>query len=54
MLAEQGSCLCGDVRYKVIAQPKHITICHCTFCQKATRSANMVEPIFDSHKKISQ
>jgi len=47
MSAEEGGCLCGDIRYKVTGQPERITVCHCTFCQKATGSGYMVEPIFE-------
>jgi hypothetical protein len=42
-----GGCLCGALRYATRAKPLHVTICHCTFCQRATGSAYMVEPIFE-------
>jgi hypothetical protein len=42
----EGGCLCGDVRYRTLAEPVRVTICHCTFCQKITGSAFLVEPIF--------
>src|SRR5262245_58720894 len=42
----QGGCLCGEVRYQTVAKPLRVTICHCTFCQKLTGSAFLVEPIF--------
>jgi hypothetical protein len=45
-LVLEGGCLCGDIRYKTTAAPVRITICHCTFCQKITGSAFLVEPIF--------
>jgi hypothetical protein len=41
-----GGCLCGDVRYKATAAPLRVTVCHCTFCQRFTGSAFLVEPIF--------
>jgi hypothetical protein len=44
--AHEGGCLCGDVRYRITAQPLRVTICHCTFCQRLTGSAFLVEPIF--------
>ena len=44
--AHEGGCLCGDVRYRTTAQPLRVTICHCTFCQRLTGSAFLVEPIF--------
>jgi hypothetical protein len=42
----EGGCLCGDVRYKTMAEPVRVTICHCRFCQRFTGSAYLVEPIF--------
>jgi hypothetical protein len=43
---QQGGCLCGAVRYAVRSPPMRVTICHCRFCQRATGSAFLVEPIF--------
>ena len=45
-VVHEGGCLCGDVRYRTIAEPVRVTICHCTFCQRLTGSAHLVEPIF--------
>jgi hypothetical protein len=42
-----GGCLCGEVRYGVLCTPSRVTVCHCKFCQRATGSAFLVEPIFD-------
>ena len=41
-----GGCLCGNVRYRTIGKPERTTICHCTFCQRLTGSAFLVEPVF--------
>jgi hypothetical protein len=46
MTTHPGGCLCGAVRYETLADPVRVTICHCRFCQRATGSAYMVEPIF--------
>jgi len=46
MSAHEGGCLCGRIRYAVKSQPVRVTICHCRFCQRATGSAYLVEPIF--------
>lgn len=43
---QEGGCLCGAIRYAVRSEPERVTICHCTFCQKITGSAYLVEPIF--------
>src|SRR5712664_4654680 len=42
----QGGCLCGAVRYAASSAPVRVTYCHCKFCQRATGSAYLVEPIF--------
>lgn len=46
MGVHEGGCLCGAVRYETSGDPVRVTICHCRFCQRATGSAYMVEPIF--------
>ena len=33
-----GGCQCGQVRFRVAAQPRHASVCHCRMCQKATGS----------------
>ncbi|MEJ0078614.1 MAG: GFA family protein [Alphaproteobacteria bacterium] len=42
----EGGCLCGEVRYRTSAEPLRVTVCHCTFCQRFTGTAYLVEPIF--------
>ncbi|SFR65089.1 GFA family protein [Litoreibacter janthinus] len=46
MTKAEGGCLCGALRYGVTAAPSRVTICHCKFCQRATGSAYLVEPVF--------
>jgi len=31
-----GGCQCGAVRYRLIAEPTGVNICHCRMCQKAS------------------
>src|SRR3954468_14911415 len=45
-MLNHGGCLCGALRYATRANPLRVTICHCKFCQRATGSAYMVEPVF--------
>ena len=42
----QGGCLCGAVRYSVAGRPIRVTNCYCRFCQRATGSTHMCEPIW--------
>lgn len=46
MSTHEGGCLCEEIRYAVKSQPMRVTVCHCRFCQRATGSAYLVEPIF--------
>ena len=31
-----GGCQCGAVRYRLMAEPTGVNICHCRMCQKAS------------------
>src|SRR6202035_6062676 len=33
---QRGDCQCGAVRYRMIAEPTGVNICHCRMCQKAS------------------
>lgn len=46
-MEKSGGCLCGNVRYHVTTEPFGVVICCCRFCQKATGSDYMVEPLFE-------
>ena len=45
-VSQPGGCLCGALRFEARAQPVRLTLCYCSFCQRATGSTHMVEPIF--------
>lgn len=43
----QGGCLCGQIRYRIIAAPFATMICHCANCRKQSGGAfsvNLVVP----------
>jgi len=37
-----GGCLCGQVRYRITAEPVFVGVCHCTNCQKQSGAAYSV------------
>jgi hypothetical protein len=37
-----GSCLCGEVRWRLSARPLAINACHCMDCKKTTGATNVV------------
>ncbi|MDA7427983.1 GFA family protein [Primorskyibacter aestuariivivens] len=43
----KGRCLCGNVEYDTGQDPLWVTVCYCRFCQRATGSDRMIEPIFE-------
>ena len=34
-----GGCHCGQIRYRAVADPENVEICHCTDCQTLSGSA---------------
>jgi hypothetical protein len=38
-LPMRGSCLCGDVRFEVSAEPLAVRYCHCASCKKLSGGA---------------
>ena len=47
-MIHEGGCLCRALRYRTSGPPLRVTVCYCRFCQRATGSAYMVEPV--SHR----
>ncbi len=39
MMAFEGGCLCGQLRYASAEAPRFQVVCHCTDCQKSSGSA---------------
>jgi len=43
----EGGCHCGDVRYRIIADPIFVNGCHCRDCQKLTGSAFAINAMIE-------
>lgn len=51
-MTQHGGCLCGQVRYRIEAEPMLTAICHCKHCQKQSGSAfsvNLLVPKDRTH-----
>ena len=35
-----GGCLCGNIRYELLTEPRATFACHCRFCQRDTGTAH--------------
>lgn len=46
-----GSCLCGEVTFKVVGKFDRFFLCHCTHCRKDTGSAHAAN-LFSSTAKV--
>ncbi|MGH2844234.1 MAG: GFA family protein [Solirubrobacteraceae bacterium] len=44
----EGGCACGDVRYRLTAQPLFIHCCHCLNCQRQTGSAFVINLLIEA------
>src|SRR5947209_7525031 len=44
----QGGCACGAVRYRLASAPMFVNCCHCTWCQRETGSAFVVNAIIET------
>jgi hypothetical protein len=43
----EGSCLCGQVRYRVAGAAVAQTLCHCQSCRRATGGVSVAWAVFD-------
>ena len=44
----EGGCACGAVRYRLDATPLFVHCCHCTWCQRETGSAFVLNALIES------
>lgn len=48
LLACEGGCTCGNLRYQVQKNPLFVHCCHCTWCQRETGSAFALNAMIES------
>ncbi len=46
----QGGCACGAVRYRLASAPMFVNCCHCTWCQRETGSAFVINAIIETDR----
>lgn len=45
-----GSCFCGAVKYRLLADPLFVHCCHCTDCQKQTGGAFAINALIERNR----
>ncbi|KAF1977297.1 DUF636 domain protein [Bimuria novae-zelandiae CBS 107.79] len=54
-MAQQGGCMCGNVRYSVEGEPVGKALCHCADCRKISGSTYSTNAIFPGNQfKLTQ
>lgn len=43
-----GGCACGAVRYRMLKRPLVVNCCHCSWCQRETGSAFVLNAVIES------
>lgn len=46
----QGGCTCRHVRYRMTAAPMFVHCCHCTWCQRETGSAFVLNALIEADR----
>jgi hypothetical protein len=46
----EGGCTCGAVRYRLAAAPMFVNCCHCTWCQRETGGAFVINAIIETSR----
>lgn len=47
-IGREGRCACGEVRYRLTAEPLFVHCCHCSNCQRQTGSAFVVNLLIEA------
>jgi hypothetical protein len=48
--SREGGCACGEVRYRLTADPLFVHCCHCLNCQRQTGSAFVVNLLIETDR----
>jgi hypothetical protein len=46
----EGGCACGEVRYRLTAEPMFVHCCHCLNCQRQTGSAFVINLLLEADR----
>jgi len=46
----EGGCACGAVRYRMASKPLFVHCCHCSWCQRETGSAFVLNAIIEADR----
>jgi hypothetical protein len=46
----EGGCACGAVRYRLASAPMFVNCCHCTWCQRETGGAFVINAIIETDR----
>jgi hypothetical protein len=46
----EGGCACGEVRYRLTAEPLFVHCCHCLNCQRQTGSAFVINVLIEADR----
>jgi hypothetical protein len=46
----EGKCTCGFVHYRMTSRPLFVNCCHCTWCQRETGSAFVLNAMIESDR----
>lgn len=54
-MTQAGGCHCGAVRYQVDGAPRHVVLCHCRDCRKASGAPMVAWAMFaDAALRVTQ
>jgi hypothetical protein len=48
--ALEGGCTCGELRYRMTAPPLFVHCCHCSWCQRETGSAFVINALVEADR----